>query len=156
MKVLYGEGVANHTSPESCVLGREAGIEALTGEHVGWVLSREKNWIRDADAVLTAGRPHEDRWSGRRPTRTTSRFPVIRRGHLIFLTDGQMQQSRNAVAENCAAVENSGIAAPTHSDGSASCSLPDISDRQRCCSLSLGGVWVPRILARRCSTGASR
>jgi RNA-directed DNA polymerase len=53
VKVLYGEGVANHTSPESCVLGREAGIEALTGEHVGWVLSRERI-NRDADAVLTA------------------------------------------------------------------------------------------------------
>ena len=54
MKVLYGEGVANHTSPELCVLGREAGIEALTGEHVGWVLSREEMAIGDADAVLTA------------------------------------------------------------------------------------------------------
>lgn len=53
MKVLYGEGVANHASPESCVLGREVGIEALTGEHVGWVLSRERI-NRDADAVLTA------------------------------------------------------------------------------------------------------
>ena len=53
MRVLYGEGVANHTSPESCVLGREAGIEALTGEHVGRVLSRERI-NRDADAVLTA------------------------------------------------------------------------------------------------------
>lgn len=53
VKVLYGEGVANHTSPKSCVLGREAGIEALTGEHVGWVLSRERI-NRDADAVLTA------------------------------------------------------------------------------------------------------
>jgi len=53
VKVLYGEGVANHASPESCVLGREVGIEALTGEHVGWVLSRERI-NRDADAVLTA------------------------------------------------------------------------------------------------------
>ena len=35
------------------MLGREAGIEALTGEHVGWVLSRERI-NRDADAVLTA------------------------------------------------------------------------------------------------------
>jgi hypothetical protein len=53
VKVLYGEGVANHTSPESCVLCREAGIEALAGERVGWVLSRERI-NRDADAVLTA------------------------------------------------------------------------------------------------------
>ena len=53
MKVLCGEGIASHTSPESCVLGREAGIEALTGERAGWVFSRER-LHRGADAVLTA------------------------------------------------------------------------------------------------------
>jgi len=53
VKVLCGEGVASHTSPESCVLGREAGIEALTGDRAGWVFSRERI-NRGADAVLTA------------------------------------------------------------------------------------------------------
>src|SRR5262249_35127574 len=32
-------------------------------------------------------------------------------------TDGQMQQSRGAAAENCAAMEDTGGAAPTHPDG---------------------------------------
>jgi hypothetical protein len=53
VKVLCDEGVANHISPESCVLCREAGIEALTGGRAGWVLSRERI-NRRADAVLTA------------------------------------------------------------------------------------------------------
>src|SRR5215471_14705822 len=32
-------------------------------------------------------------------------------------TDGQMQQSRGAAAENCVALEDTGGAAPTHADG---------------------------------------
>ena len=30
MKEPYGEGVASHTDPESCVVSREAGYEVLT------------------------------------------------------------------------------------------------------------------------------
>lgn len=41
MKESYGKGVANHPGPESCVVGREAAIEALTGVHAGRVLSCE-------------------------------------------------------------------------------------------------------------------
>jgi RNA-directed DNA polymerase len=41
MEEPYGEGVASHTGPESCAGGREGTGEALTGEHVGWVLSSE-------------------------------------------------------------------------------------------------------------------
>ena len=41
MQEPYGEGLAGHTDPESCVASREAGREALTGAHVGGVLSRE-------------------------------------------------------------------------------------------------------------------
>lgn len=61
MKESYGEGVASHTGPESCVAVREDGREALTGEGAGWVLSRETNSLRDADAVETGGRPHPAR-----------------------------------------------------------------------------------------------
>jgi len=32
MKVQHGEGVANHSGPESCVCTREGAGEALTGE----------------------------------------------------------------------------------------------------------------------------
>ena len=42
MKVSYSEDLASHTGPESCVHRRKAVREALTGESVGWVLSRER------------------------------------------------------------------------------------------------------------------
>ena len=38
MREPYGEGLASHTDPESCVVSRKAGREALTGAHVGGVL----------------------------------------------------------------------------------------------------------------------
>lgn len=41
MKESYGKGVALHPGPESCVVGREVAIEALTGVHAGRVLSCE-------------------------------------------------------------------------------------------------------------------
>jgi hypothetical protein len=63
MKVSYGEGVANHTGPESCGATREGGGEALTGGRAGRVLSREihaplRKWrvLRGADAVEVSGR----------------------------------------------------------------------------------------------------
>jgi hypothetical protein len=44
MKVSYGEDLANHIGPESCVCGRKATGEALTGESAGQVLSRERGF----------------------------------------------------------------------------------------------------------------
>ena len=41
MREPYGEGLAIHTGPESCACGPRGRGEALTGVHVGWVLSRE-------------------------------------------------------------------------------------------------------------------
>lgn len=58
MKQPYGEGLASHTDPESCVVSREAGREALTGAHAGGVSSREITGNQDADAVYSAGRQH--------------------------------------------------------------------------------------------------
>ena len=56
MQVHYGEGVANHTGPESCAARREACGEALTGVRAGQPLSRETRFILDADVVdLTEG-----------------------------------------------------------------------------------------------------
>jgi len=40
MKESYGEGVANHTGPASCV-DPQGGGEALAGVRAGRVLSRE-------------------------------------------------------------------------------------------------------------------
>ena len=45
---------ANHIGPESCVDGREAGGEALTGVPAGEVSSRESLSVRDADAFYAA------------------------------------------------------------------------------------------------------
>ena len=66
MQVLYVEDLANHDDPESCVGIREDAGEALTGEHTGRVLSREKFTVQGADAVETSGRAGAP---GRAPTR---------------------------------------------------------------------------------------
>ena len=58
MKEPYGQGLASHTDPESCVTSREAGREALAGVHEGGVLSREMSGNQDADAVNSVGRQH--------------------------------------------------------------------------------------------------
>jgi hypothetical protein len=58
MKESYGEGVATHTGPESCGVAREGDAEALTGVRAGRVSSRERDTLRDADAVGGSGRPH--------------------------------------------------------------------------------------------------
>jgi hypothetical protein len=68
MKESYVKGLANHNGPESCVEWSDPLGEALTGESVGWVLSREKGLVRDADPLAVRGRPQsadrfgEGRW----------------------------------------------------------------------------------------------
>ena len=54
MQVRYVEDLASHDDPESCVGGREAVGEALTGEHAGGAMSRERVSSRSADAVEKA------------------------------------------------------------------------------------------------------
>jgi hypothetical protein len=61
MQESYGEGLAAHTGPGSCVAAREGGREALTGVRAGRVFSRERKLLRDADAVEEGGRPHPER-----------------------------------------------------------------------------------------------
>ncbi len=56
MKKSYESGVATHIGPESCGAAREGGVEALTGERAGWVFSRVRHSLRDADAVRRCGR----------------------------------------------------------------------------------------------------
>jgi hypothetical protein len=57
MKESHVKGLANHNGPESCVGWSNPLGEALTGESVGRVLSREKGLVRDADPVEVRGRP---------------------------------------------------------------------------------------------------
>ena len=54
MQVLCSEGVASHTGPEPCVRVREDTGEASAGERRGQPLSRERNLIPGADAVIRA------------------------------------------------------------------------------------------------------
>jgi hypothetical protein len=59
VQVHDGEGIANHTGPESCAAYREVCGEALTGERAGQPLSREIFLIQDADAFTFAERQNE-------------------------------------------------------------------------------------------------
>jgi hypothetical protein len=66
MRVPYGEGVATHTGPESCVGTGNRVREALTGESAGRELSREihaprKRVPRGADVLEDGGRQHRAR-----------------------------------------------------------------------------------------------
>ena len=58
MKESDGEGLATHTDPESCGAAREDRVEALTGARAGRVFSRERRFLRSADAVRRSGRLH--------------------------------------------------------------------------------------------------
>ena len=61
MKESYGEGPATHTGPESCGAARKGVGEALAGVRTGRVFSRERCFLRSADAVRRGGRPHPTR-----------------------------------------------------------------------------------------------
>jgi len=61
MKESYGEGIATHAGPESCGDTREGSAEASTGVRAGRVYSRERTFLRGADAVRKSGRPHRAR-----------------------------------------------------------------------------------------------
>jgi hypothetical protein len=65
VKVSYVEGLASHNGLESCGATRKDGVEALTEERAGWVLSREsmtllrkQQALRGADALEISGRQH--------------------------------------------------------------------------------------------------
>jgi hypothetical protein len=65
VKVSYVEGVANYNDLESCGATRKGGVEALTEERAGWVLSREnmtllrkQQALQGADALEISGRQH--------------------------------------------------------------------------------------------------
>ena len=58
MRESYGEGVANHTDPESCAGAREGMGEALTGVPAGRVLSREIPHFRVPTPSVPCGRQH--------------------------------------------------------------------------------------------------
>jgi hypothetical protein len=58
MKKSYECDVVTHIGPESYGAVRKSSVEALTGERAGRLLSCERTFLRDADAVGESGRPH--------------------------------------------------------------------------------------------------
>jgi hypothetical protein len=85
MKEPYGEGVASHTDPESCVVSRKAGHEVLTGVHAGRVSSRGTSRKRKQADVFSGRQTHRGKsqslvaWTeGERETKSL----VYRQSHL--------------------------------------------------------------------------
>jgi hypothetical protein len=72
VKVLCGEGVANHTGPEPCGRVREDTVEASAGERIGQPLSRDRRKKPGADAVVSA--------EGNTPGRANASARATRRG----------------------------------------------------------------------------
>jgi len=77
MKEPYGEGLASHTGPESCVGTREGAGEALTGVHAGQPLSCEINRFRTPTLLIEAegNTKHGDSresWEGPAQSKTLS------------------------------------------------------------------------------------
>jgi RNA-directed DNA polymerase len=71
MKESYGEGLASHTGPESCVGVRKGDNEALTGVRAGRVLNRE---IADPPSGGHSGVPTHIRVCGKAtPTASLAR-----------------------------------------------------------------------------------
>jgi hypothetical protein len=58
MRTLYVEGVATHDGPESCIVVREDGGEALTGVHVGRAIEPRKNLGPGCRRFQICGRQH--------------------------------------------------------------------------------------------------
>ena len=75
MQVHYGEGIANHTGPEPCVVVREGGGEASVGERTGQPLSRERSEIPGADAFQIAEGNMDGRASASARTARRGRRP---------------------------------------------------------------------------------
>jgi hypothetical protein len=66
VKVSHVEDIASHNGLESCGATRKDGVEALTEERAGWVLSREnmtlmrkQQALQGADALEISGRQHQ-------------------------------------------------------------------------------------------------
>ena len=60
MKESRGEGLATPTDPESCVDGRKAGGETLTGARTGQPLSCEKRFFDVLCGIAPYGQLHLD------------------------------------------------------------------------------------------------
>jgi hypothetical protein len=91
VRVLYGEGVADYTGPESCAAVREERGEALTGECVGQPLSGE-NQLRGAD-VLRPAEGNTARVANARHSPTPRRRRARQAGELGSSQSGRFVQA---------------------------------------------------------------
>lgn len=76
MEELYTEGLATHGDPESCVVAREGGGEALTGARAGQAIEPRNHRVRGADAVYECGRQHRQ-WRYREPLTGPARSETL-------------------------------------------------------------------------------
>ena len=95
MKESYDEGIASHVGPESCGGVSNGAAEALTGERAGRVLSSEILIVRDADALMSCGRPHHARrkrepGGGPAESKTPSTHRSISRGRRSLPRGGRI------------------------------------------------------------------
>jgi transposase len=96
--VPHDEGVANHIGPESCVGGREAAREALTGVRVGQPLSGVRLHLRSAHALQSA-----EGNTLRRVTASAGRLRVVcRPWHARTSLDREPRGLRSAPASRAA------------------------------------------------------
>ena len=77
MKEPYGEGLAPHTDPESCVDGREAGGEALTGARTGQPLSCEIR-LSGTPTLLSEAEGHTEGGAMREPSEGPAQSKTLR------------------------------------------------------------------------------
>ena len=74
MKELYGEGLATHADPESCVGSRKGAGEALTGAHAGRAIEPRNSyfWVptplqrAEGNTILRKTASTGSTWRGRR------------------------------------------------------------------------------------------
>jgi RNA-directed DNA polymerase len=102
MKESYGEGLAGHTGPKSCVCTRKGAGEALTGVHAGPVLSCEivappqGGLLRGADVFEDNGRPHRQRRPGKALSDPAQSLTRCMHGNTLR---GNREIPRSSVAE---------------------------------------------------------
>ena len=100
MKEPYGEGVAIHTGPESCIVAREGGSEALTGVRAGRVSSREiRVVLQAADALGSSGRQHRGRRYRETPSEPARSETPSTHGNILH---GNREIPRSPVVEGAA------------------------------------------------------
>jgi hypothetical protein len=90
MQKSYESGLATHIGPESCGAAREGGVEALTGERAGRVLSRVRILLRVPRGHRPRARTETpDAGTGRSQVRPRQKSPWDASGSLRTYADDE-------------------------------------------------------------------